>query len=130
MNETPVLRQLLICEKAIVEQHTEKVSLINCHTDRVVGRFPTPPLDFVVYGLLTDGFGTSRMQLIITRADTAEEILQATFPMHLNDRLQPLNLVIRLSERVFPAEGMYQIVVVANGEMLGLSTLTLRRSEP
>ena len=126
MNETPVQRQLLLCEKIIFEQGTGNPTLINCHSARPVDTVPTEPASFIVYGLLTDGYGAFTMQMRVMRLDTFEDIYQHTEPMLLADRLKPTLYVFRMKNLVFPVAGRYEIDVLANGELLGMTTLSIR----
>ncbi len=126
MNETPILRQLLICEKLIFEQGTGNVSLINCHEGWLAEHFPSPPIPFIAYGVLTDGFGTFTMQVRITRLDTGEEIYRQSMPMLMTDRLHGAHFVYR-NKIGFPAAARYEIAVLADNELLGLSALSIRK---
>src|SRR5947209_4556589 len=117
MNETPVLRQLLVCEKLIVERDSNNVSLINCHSIRRAAHFPSRPISFGVYGLLTNGYGSFTIHLDITRMDTGELIFQRVFPMVFPDRLRATDFACRINGFVFPIEGHYEIVLKANQEL-------------
>ena len=75
MNEVPLLRQLLTCEKFIVEKETEHISLINCRSEWCSDRFPTPPILFGIYGRLINGSGKVPMLLAISRLDTFDVFL-------------------------------------------------------
>jgi hypothetical protein len=118
---------LLICEKLIFEQGSGNVSLINCHTVRFAARFPTQPNQFAIYGLLIDGYGTFTMDVRISRLDTLSTIFDRSFPMLFLDRLRNSNFVCRINDLVFPVEGSYQIDLLTNGELLGMSALHFRK---
>ena len=126
MNETPVLRQLLICEKLIFERDTNNASLINCHAIRRATRFPTQPVSFAVYGQLTNGHGSFTIHLGITRLDTGELIFQRAFPMVFADRLRTTDFASRINDFVFPVTGSYEIVLSADQEPLGMATLVVK----
>jgi hypothetical protein len=126
MDEMPVLRQLLLCEKLIIERDTNNVSLINCHSIRRADRFPTPPIAFAVYGLLTDGHGSFTIQLEITRLDTGDLIFRCVFPMTFADRLRGTDFACRINDLTFPAAGKYEIVLSANQELLGITSIELQ----
>jgi hypothetical protein len=127
MNETPILRPLLICEKLIFERDSNNVSLINCHTVRWADRFPTQPMQFAIHGLLTNGYGKLMMELRISRLDTLATIFEQEFEMTFLDRLRDSNFASRINDLVFPKEGPYQIDLLANGELVGMATLHLRK---
>jgi hypothetical protein len=126
MDELPTLRQLLVCEKVIFEQGSGNVSLINCHSVRRAERFPTKPVDFIVYGLLTNGFGPFTLEFRINRPDTDGTIFQRFFPMLVPDRLRSIDFVCRLNDFVFPGESIYEILLLAGEELLGMTTLELK----
>jgi len=127
MDETPTMRQLLVCEKLIFEQGSGNVLLINCHSIRIVERIPSPAVQFVVYGRLTDGFGTFTLEMRIVRLDTGGEIYQRALPMVLTDRLREAHVVFRVDGLVFPASTRYQVDSLANGELIGMTVITVRR---
>jgi hypothetical protein len=126
MNEVPVLRQLLICEKLVVERDTNNVSLINCHAIRRADEFPTRPVAFGVYGLLCNGFGTFAIRLEITRLDNDELVFQRLFPITFADRLRTMDFACRISDFICPVEGDYEFVVGADQDLLGSSMLVLK----
>lgn len=126
MDETPILRQLLICEKIIFEQGTGNPTLINCHSGKIAAGFPADPVPFVVYGLLTDGFGAFTMQLRVLRLDTLDVIFQHSMPMVMMDRLQDAHFVYRMNNLSFPIPGRYEIDLSANGSLIGLTTFSIR----
>jgi hypothetical protein len=128
MNETPLLRQLLICEKLVFEKGTDHVSLINCHTICGSDRFPTRPIQFGIYGLLTNGFGTFTMELTVVHLLTGAVIYRRLFSMSFADRLRDENFAGQFKNGlVFPDAGVYQIDLLANGELLGMTTLEIEK---
>jgi hypothetical protein len=126
MNETPILRQLLICEKLIFERGTNNVSLINCHTHRSTYRFPSPPMSFAVYGLLADGYGTFTLVLRMVRVETDEVVFQRIAPMVFADRLQTKAFTTQINQFVFPAAGLYEVILLANQELLATAAFELK----
>lgn len=124
MNETPILRQLLICEKLIFEAGTNSVSLINCHEGWIAEQFPAH-VPLIAFGILADGFGTFTIRVEITRLDTGEVVFQQTMPMLMNDRLSGARFVYRNKFR-FQVEGRYEIGLFADRELLGIATFSIR----
>jgi hypothetical protein len=127
MDEMPTLRQLFVCEKLIFEQGSGNVSLINCHSTRIVDRIPSLPAQFVVYGRMSDGHGTFAMELRIVRLDTGDEIYQRTIPMLLTDRLREAHVLFRVENLVFPAETRYEFDLLVNGELIGMTVIAVSR---
>lgn len=128
MNEPPILRQLFICEKLIFERGTNRVSLINCHTERLTYRFPTPPMSFAIYGLLADGYGTFGLVLRIVRIDSGDVVFQRIAHVTFEDRLQTEDFNTQINQFIFPAAGFYEIILLANQELLATITLELKET--
>jgi len=129
MHEQPILRQLLLCEKAIIDRETTCVSLINCHSVLNGYTSPTPPIDFVVYGLLTNGYGQFTMELRVNRPDSDEAICKRVIPAVLTNRLRAIDVLCRPEQIVFPVEGRYSIYLIIDGEILGMTGLQLRGTD-
>jgi len=127
MDETPTMRQLYICEKLIFEQGSRNVSLINCFEVRITDEFPTDAIPFIVYGQLTDGAGAFTMELRVCRLDTFAVVFQRTMPLLLTDRLHMTQFVYRVNNLRFPVEGGYEVSLYANGVLLGMTVLSIRR---
>lgn len=127
MDETPVLRQLLLCEKIIFEQGTGNPTLINVHSARKGERFPARLPPFILFGLLTDGSGTFTMQVRVTRLENAEDVYEKSEPLLLTDRLKEVQYLFRFNDIVIPAAGHYQVMLLANGEVLGMTTLAVKQ---
>lgn len=120
---------LLLCENVIVEEKTRNATLVNTFIRREQKAFPTPPQEFMVFALLTDGLGVMTLSLVIARLDTLEELIaipkKVEFPNPIND----YRLRIRLPQVVFPEPGRYQITLLANGEWVAHCVLNLARLE-
>ena len=59
-----------LCEKAIVEEGTKNLTLVNTFTTMFVDGFPSPPQRFAAYAALTDGLGNATIQLGLTHLET------------------------------------------------------------
>jgi hypothetical protein len=128
MNETPLLRQLLVCEKIVVEKDTGYVSLINCHNQRYCDRFPTRPLVFGIFGVMTNGSGEIPMKLTITRLDTFAVFYERHFMRRFKNRLHTSNLIApSVNGLIFRVEGAYQFDLWAGDEPIGMTSLRLLR---
>jgi hypothetical protein len=74
MIQRPNAVGLFLCQQAVVEERTRNSSLVNRFRQLSCASFPSPPRDFVVCALLTDGLGDMLLSLNLSRLDTFEEI--------------------------------------------------------
>jgi len=126
MNQGPILRQILLCEKLIFEQGTGNVSPINCCSELVLKGNATKTVSFVVYGVLADGYGTYYLDLAVRNLKVDEVIYRHREPGLLTDRLKQSHLVIRVVELLLPAAGRYDLTLTIDGEFAGMSSFTAR----
>ncbi len=63
----PFALGLILCDYAILEEGTAKVSLIGTFTKRNVKAFPSETTPFFVFAALTAGFGDATITLTLTR---------------------------------------------------------------
>jgi hypothetical protein len=118
MSQRPAVTGLMICEKAIIEERTHNVSLINCFTKYRVERVPSEDSRFVVFAILVDGLGDITLDLMVLRLETDEVIFQQAQEIQFVDRLQEVRFLFRVRGCAFPALGAYQVSLLADGEML------------
>src|SRR5436190_1412985 len=124
--ELPVARGLFLCDWLIVDAQTNKVSLINLF-DRVrVTQFPSIPKPFVVYALLTDGFGDIEMRVDIESDDGEHLVYSKTLRVRFSDRLAPAHCRFTITSCSFPNAGGYQVVLYANGSPVAQTTVDVR----
>lgn len=67
---------LTVCQLAIVDDRTRRVSLINAFHTLPGGRFPSEPQTFIISCLLTDGLGPASLEMTIDRIDNLENIFR------------------------------------------------------
>src|SRR5438094_147306 len=99
---------LTLCRLVIVEEKTRNVTLANSFQRLEVDTFPSPPIFFAVYTVLSDGLGEITLDLIVSRCDTLEEIYTRSFKTTFNDPLRPLRLWWQIRSCSFPVPGAYQ----------------------
>jgi hypothetical protein len=112
----PTVLGLTICEKVIVEEGTNNLTLVSTFTKLTVSGFPSPPQRFAVYTVLTDGVGDATIDLVVTRLDTTEEVYARRQHVRYPNKLIEARVLFRVSECSFPAPGRYQATLLVDGE--------------
>jgi hypothetical protein len=130
MFPTPVVLGLTVCEKAIIEQGTQNVTLVSSFTRLVVEEVPSPPQRFSVYAVLTEGLGDATIVLTVTNLETDEEVDRIERNLRFPDRLAEVRLLFQIRQCPFPVEGTYQITLLLDGEWLSERRLQVRRRHP
>lgn len=131
MIKKPVVIGLLVCEQVIVEEKTRNVTPVNCFTHQVVDRFPSEVVPFFVLAFLTDGLGEVPLEVKISRLDTMEEVNQRTWSFRFTDPLREVRCIVRVRDCSFPVSGHYQIMLLADNEMIAeRKILVIEREKP
>jgi hypothetical protein len=125
MSIRPVARGLQACEVVVVETGTNNVSLINCFTRRHVGAFPSPPMRFALYSLLSGGLGAITMTVEISRIEDTKLVYRRSMVVMFEDRVQEARFVLRLADVAFPEPGVYSVVLFADDEWIAQTRLTV-----
>ena len=116
MAQRPNAVGLFLCEQVIVEEGTGNVTLVNCFTYRKVRQFPSERSSFVVFFLLTDGFGPVPVQVVIQRLDTLDEIYKYSRVLQFTSPLQEARCTLRVQGLSFPVPGSYEVTLFAGGD--------------
>jgi hypothetical protein len=124
MVHPPTAEGLVLCQKIIIEQRTGHRTLVNSMTKVWCRAFPSPPQRLEVYAVLRDGLGVGLMSFAITQMDNLEAIFARRWRMRFPDPLSIARLHLR--PRVsFPASGRYQFSLLADGELVAQTFLTI-----
>lgn len=113
----PTVLGLMICEQFIIDKETNNVSLINCFTSKQLGKFPSEPQRIAIAAFLSGYVGQARMDLVIRRLDTLDELMHRSFVLRFLERLTEVRFLARL-RLPFPVAGTYEVALEANGEIL------------
>src|SRR5581483_6360636 len=108
MSRTPTTIGLLLCEQVIIEEETRNQTLVNCFTQRIGRSFPTDPIPFVVFTLLTNGQGETPLELMVYRMEDFEEIYRRAITVTFSNPVQVVRCVLRVRDCSFPSPGLYQ----------------------
>ena len=127
MSVRPTARSLLICEQVIIEETTHNVSLINCSTMLVADSFPTANQKFAIFCALVDGQGNIRLDVQIRRTDNMDVVFERNFQLAFIDRHQEVRFIYRVRDCVFPIASGYQVALLADGELIAMTTFVVRK---
>jgi hypothetical protein len=124
----PIAVGLTVCEKAIVEERTKNVSLINTFTKLNLERLSAPSR-FVAHAVLTDGLGTATIELRASRLDTNADIYTRRMRVEFADRLAEVSVLFRVNQCSFPAPGTYVLALLADGDWVAQRRLVVTEME-
>ena len=115
MTPTPVVTGLMLCDHVIYEEGTGKVSPIGIFNRLRVDKFPSTPIPFWVFAMLTDGLGMGKIKVVVTQLETGIEVLSRGSSVYFQDRLYMVNQRVKLTTCSFPAPGWYSITLSIDG---------------
>jgi hypothetical protein len=118
MAKRPIAIGLSLCEQVVIEENTRNITQVNCFTERTADRFPSDPIPFVAFALLTDGEGEITMEVRVERLDTLDLVYRKSATARFTNPLQTIRCCIRLRSCSFPVPGQYQVTLLANGEFV------------
>jgi hypothetical protein len=121
----PVINAILICDLAIREEGTGKVSLIGIFEEIRAQRLPVQHPRLCLYAKLTDAEGTYKLRLELVRLEDMRAIGQGELEATLADRNKVGEIVFQFLGLVFEAAGRYDFRLSANGRYLGNKTLNV-----
>jgi hypothetical protein len=125
MAKRPVAVGLFACEQVVFENRTMNCTPVNCFLRRAVERVPSEPISFVVLASLIDGAGKIKLELVIERLDSLEEVYRRSATGQFRDPLEEYRCVFRVRDCVFPIHGAYQIRLLAAGELIAQRQLNI-----
>jgi uncharacterized protein DUF6941 len=129
MNNIPSVLAILLCDWIIVEQGTEKKTLVGLFNNLNASAFPTGQrVGF--YARLTDLEGDYRFQIRIVRlVEESEEVMGgAEAPFRADDRLAILEMAVNLPFVPLVAPGSYEFQLFSDDVYLGRATLNVQQS--
>jgi hypothetical protein len=126
MTQLPKSIGLFLCDQVMFERDTQKPSLIGCFTGLAVRRFPSAP-KFDVFSALTDGVGRGKVDLVVTRLNTEEQIYVRSVQVQFPDPLRIIRLRFRIRDCSFPEPGWYHFALSVEGTELANCRLQINR---
>jgi hypothetical protein len=126
MIHRPNAAGLFLCEQVIVEEHTRKLTFVNCFNRLQAEHFPTPARRFYVCAYLRDGLGETTLRISATRLDTLDEVYSRSFQVNFTDRIRIYRVYWPVSDLEFPDAGHYQLRLLIGEEQLADCLVELR----
>jgi len=126
MNNIPSVLAILLCDWIIIEQGTEKKTLVGVFENLKSTGFPVVrPMGF--YARLTDLEGHYHFTLRIVRlnGDKEDFMAGAEFNFKSDDRLGTLELALNLPAVPFTEPGRYEFQLSADGIYLGRAAMNV-----
>ena len=126
----PVLNAMLVCDMALREEGTGKVSLIGIFENINAASFPSVHPELSVYAKLTDADGEYVLRLELIQLEKARIIASGETTITPSDRMGSVELSFNLRNLVFQEPGLYEFRLSANAKHVGAKTLRVVRSTP
>ena len=125
----PTAIALILCEKAVVEEGTRNVTLVNCFAKLSPTDFPSGPVSFVAYAALTNAQGPATIKVVVTRLETDEVLDSWQGAVVFPDRFTEVRVRFRIRDRSFPAPGRYQFTLLVDDEWVAQRDLQIHPKE-
>jgi hypothetical protein len=125
----PVAIGLLLCDQAIYEEGTRNATLVNTFSTITVDGFPSLPISFTIFAMLTDGVGDVTISLTITHLESDEIVFQRAEQARFRDPFVEVRLRCRVQNFVVPAAGTYVVMILADGQWVAQRRLEVLEGE-
>ncbi|MGB2623256.1 MAG: hypothetical protein WA857_15545 [Candidatus Acidiferrum sp.] len=124
MNEPPIpsVLAMLVCDQVIVDQQTQKKSLIGIFENLNAVGFPAA-LNCAVYARLADAEGHYKFRLRLVSLKDERLLSEITFEGNVQRREQPAELALYLAGIPLTEPGKYEIQSYADDVFLARTTL-------
>jgi hypothetical protein len=127
MNKKPVAIGLLACDQVIVEEKTRNVTPVNCFTHRAARDFPTEAISFSVLAFLADGLGEIDLEVVLQDLDNMDVLHRVGGRVNFHEPLVEYRCVFRVRELSFPQEGAYEVLLLADKDLVAARKIDIRR---
>jgi len=125
----PVVSAMLLCDIAIREEGTRRVSLIRLFDSILAQRLPLARGPFYVYALLTDAEGRYDVEIELRRLEDLAAIGdRQSLPVVLHDRHAFGEFVFEVEEMILERPGRYEFRLYANDRVLGVKSFSVVQS--
>ncbi|HYV39827.1 MAG TPA: hypothetical protein VE988_29325 [Gemmataceae bacterium] len=125
----PAAVGLLVCDQVIFAEKTRNPTLVNCFSFRRVAKFPSLPVPFTVFSLLSGGAGDILLEVVINRLDTLDEVWRRGYKGHFQQTMAATVFTLPVRGCSFPAEGYYEATLFADHELIAARKFAVRSKE-
>jgi hypothetical protein len=115
----PRLSAILICDSALREEGTGKVSLIGIFGNITTHAFPTIHPKLTVYVNVTDAQGVYKFRLEMRRIENDQLLGQAELQAEVVNALKPTEILFEIGGVAFDRPGDYEFRFYADGRHVG-----------
>jgi hypothetical protein len=131
MIQRPLAVGLKVCQHALVDAYTRRVSLVNCLRQLRFRDFPAAPQSLVVCAVLNDGLGEVELSLIVSLGafDELDELWVRSWKQTFVDPLKETWFLVRFDNRVFFQPGRYLFALYAGSEQIAQTTLDVMEEQ-
>ncbi|MEK6664965.1 MAG: hypothetical protein AABZ20_00865 [candidate division NC10 bacterium] len=121
----PVCNAFLICDYAIREEGTGKVSLVGVFENINARSFPVTHGLLCVYAKLTDAEGNYEIRLELVRLEDLVIVGQGALTMTIEDRMVAPEIIFQLGGLVFERPGRYEFRLSANARSVAIKSFNV-----
>ena len=114
----PVAIGLSLCDNAIVERDTNKVSLVGQFQRLRYAQFPATAIPFWACATLSGGVGRGAVRLEILDLEDLSVIFALDRTVEFSDRLTVYHVLLRVVSCTFPRARWYNSQLLVDGELL------------
>jgi hypothetical protein len=114
----PVAANLILCDLAIVEKGTEKVSLIGCFRTIYRDQFPSLPRAFTAFSVLSGGWKDGSIELRVSRSENQQVVYRKRGQITFADRSAVIFANIPTKSCSFPDPGRYLFELLVDDEII------------
>jgi hypothetical protein len=126
---SPIVLAMVLCDRAIIEQGTNKKTLVGIFHRVNASTFPAPQQLFM-YVQLTDAQGTYIFRIDVVDVDRDNILGTVTSnSLEVPNRLEPFDFVFPLT-MVIPAPGLYEFRFYANDVFLSSISFMAQGTNP
>ena len=118
MYPRPIALGLTLCDNAIVERETNKISLIGQIQRFQCKEFPAVVAPYWLAATLTGSMGTGMCRFELVDVGTLDSIKAFDRRIRLADRFRETQLLFRISHCTLPADGWYNWQLSVDGEIV------------
>jgi hypothetical protein len=116
----PVVLAMVICDAIYQDPATQKCTLLGTFSTINVRKFPATHRMMAVHVAMTDGYGVTRIKLMLAHADEKKEpLFSQEGTIDFKDPRVVAELNFAINNLVFHEAGEYRLQVYGNDQLLG-----------